>query len=136
VASWFPTFRRTTLPAGCREQKASATIPVAVEGPSVKKFIGAAILALTPVEASAIVRYMVQDMTCADVQNSVSRDGVAILYRQAGRNGVPIYDRYVANGSFCQAGQDTIKESVPTADTQTCRVSKCMDGSRFGGNNR
>jgi hypothetical protein len=109
---------------------------VAVEGPSVKKFIGAVILALMPVEASAIVRYMVQDMTCADVQNSVSRDGVAILYRQAGRNGVPIYDRYVANGSFCQAGQDTIKESVPTADTQTCRVSKCMDGSRFGGNNR
>ncbi len=105
-----------------------------------KKFIGAVILALVPVlvpgEASAIVRYMVQDMTCTDVQNSVSRDGVAILYRQAGRNGVPIYDRYVANGSFCQAGQDTIKESVPTADTPTCRVSKCMDGSRFGGNNR
>jgi hypothetical protein len=102
----------------------------------VRKFAFAVILALVPVEASAIVRYMVQGMTCAEVQNSVDRDGVAILYRQASKSGVPLYDRYVANGSFCQAGQDTIKESVPTADTQNCRVSKCLDGTRFGGNNR
>ncbi len=47
----------------------------------------------------------------------MDRDGVAILYRKAGTAGVPIYDRYVANGSFCQGGEDTIKESVPTADT-------------------
>lgn len=101
-----------------------------------KKFALTGILALAPIEASAIVRYMVQDMTCAEVQNSVDRDGVAILYRQAGKSGIPLYDRYVANGSFCQAGQDTIKESVPTADTQNCRVSKCLDGTRFGGSNR
>lgn len=106
------------------------------EGPSVKKWIVAAVLVLAPVEASALVRYMVQDMTCAEVQDSVSRDGVAILYRKAGNSGVPIYDRYVANESFCQAGQDTIRESVPTADTKSCRISKCLDGSRFGGNNR
>ena len=101
-----------------------------------KKFFVAFILALTPVEASAIVRYMVQNMTCADVQDSVNRDGVAILYRKSGSAGVPLYDRYVANASFCQGGQDTIKESVPTADTQSCRVSKCLDANRFGGSNR
>lgn len=101
-----------------------------------KKLIPAIVLALTPVEASAIVRYMVQDMTCAEVQDSVSRDGVAILYRKAGKAGVPLYDRYVANESFCQGGQDAIKESVPTADTQSCRISKCVDASRFGGRNR
>ena len=101
-----------------------------------KKFAVAATMALTPVEASAIVRYMVQDMTCAEVQDAVSRDGVAILYRKAGKSGAPLYDRYVANGSFCQSGQNAIKGSVPTADTQTCRVSKCMDESRFGGSNR
>lgn len=101
-----------------------------------QKYVVAAILALMPVEASAIVRYMVQDMTCAEVQDSVTRDGVAILYRKAGSSGVPLYDRYVANQSFCQAGQDTIKESVPTADTRSCRVSKCMDANRFGGQNR
>lgn len=92
----------------------------------------AVILALVPFEASAIVRYMVQDMTCVDVQESVKRDGVAILYRKAGTAGVPLYDRYVANQSFCPTGQDTIKESVPTADTQSCRVSKCVDENRFG----
>jgi hypothetical protein len=102
----------------------------------VKKLVLAAALAvLAPGEAGAIVRYMVQDMTCTEVQDSVSRDGVAILYRKGGK-GVPIYDRYVADKSFCQSGQETIKESVPTADTQSCRVSKCLDGSRFGGNNR
>lgn len=101
-----------------------------------KKFVLAVLLSLAPVEASAIVRYMVQDMTCAQVQQSVDRDGVAILYRKAGTAGVPLYDRYVANQSFCQAGQGAIKESVPTADTQNCRVSKCLDESRFGGNNR
>jgi hypothetical protein len=109
---------------------------VPVEGPSVKKLAVAAILALAPVEASALVRYMVQDMTCAEVQNSVSRDGVAILYRKAGTGGVPIYDRYVANESFCQGGQNAIKESVPTADTQSCRIAKCLDANRFGGSNR
>lgn len=101
-----------------------------------KKLVLATVAALTPVEASAIVRYMVQDMTCAEVQDAVNRDGVAILYRKSGSSGVPLYDRYVANESFCRAGQDAIKESVPTADTQSCRVSKCVDASRFGGNNR
>lgn len=101
-----------------------------------KKLVVVAILALAPAEASAIVRYMVQDMTCAEVQDSVSRDGVAILYRQAGSNGVPLYDRYVANKTYCQSGQDTIAESVPTADTPRCRVAKCLDRSRFGGDSR
>lgn len=98
-----------------------------------RKLLLAAVAALMPVEAGAIVRYMVQEMTCAEVRESVDRDGAAILYRQGGK-GVPLYDRYVADKSYCQSGQDTIKESVPTADTQNCRVSKCLDGSRFGDN--
>lgn len=102
------------------------------------KLVLAALLVMLPADAFAIVRYMVQDMTCAEVQESVDRDGVAILYRKAGAAGVPLYDRYVADKSFCQAGQDTIKEGIPTADTRNCRVNKCLDGSRFGsgGNNR
>ncbi|MEW9808314.1 hypothetical protein ABUE31_20175 [Mesorhizobium sp. ZMM04-5] len=91
------------------------------------------LLALAPLQASAAVRYMVQGMTCAEVQGAVKRDGVAILYRKGSGSGVPLYDRYVADKSFCQAGQDTIAEAVPTADTQNCRVYKCLDGSRFGG---
>lgn len=101
-----------------------------------KKFVVTAILVLLPVEAGAIVRYMVQDMTCAEVQDAVSRDGVAILYRKSGQSGVPLYDRYVANESFCEGGQNAIRASVPTADTQSCRISKCVDESRFGGSSR
>ncbi len=101
-----------------------------------KRLALAFLLGIAPVEAWAIVRYMVQDMTCAEVQDAVQRDGIAILYRKAGTAGVPIYDRYVANQSFCQPGQSTIKETVPTADTRSCRVSKCIDESRFGGDNR
>ena len=101
-----------------------------------KQYLVAAVVALMPFEASAIVRYMVQNMTCAEVQDSVTRDGVAILYRKAAKSGPPLYDRYVANESYCPSGQNTIKESVPTADTAACRVSKCVDQSRFGGSNR
>ncbi|MCX7304867.1 MAG: hypothetical protein NTV73_11110 [Hyphomicrobiales bacterium] len=101
-----------------------------------KRLVLAVLFGIAPVEAWAIVRYMVQDMTCAEVQDAVQRDGIAILYRKAGAAGVPIYDRYVADQSFCQPGQSTIKETVPAADTQRCRVSKCLDENRFGGDNR
>jgi len=72
--------------------------------------------------------------TCAEVQDAVQSDCIAILYRKAFAAGVPIYDRYVASQSFCQPGQATIKETVPTADPKSCRVSKCKN--RFGGSNR
>ncbi|MBX3584241.1 MAG: hypothetical protein KF810_20350 [Rhizobiaceae bacterium] len=94
--------------------------------------LAAMVFALLPRDAFAIVRYMVQDMTCSEVQAAVERDGVAILYRKAGPSGTPLYDRYVANQSFCQGGQITIKEAIPTADTKSCRVSKCIDQNRFG----
>lgn len=101
-----------------------------------KGFIFAALLLLMPGQASAMVRYMVQGMTCADVQGAVKRDGSAILYRQAGQSGVPLYDLYVANQSACQPGQATMRENVPTADTKSCPVAKCVDQNRFGANER
>lgn len=98
----------------------------------VKKLVLAGLVALVPAEASAIVRYMVQDMTCAEVKASLSRDGAAVLYRKTGKAGVPLYDRYVSNQSFCQPGQEIVAENVPTADTDSCRVPKCLEQSRFG----
>lgn len=94
----------------------------------------ASMVAVAP--ASALVRYMVQGMTCADVQGAVERDGSAILYRQAGQSGVPLYDLYVAREASCQPGQTTIRENIPTADTTKCPVAKCVDQNRFGGSNR
>src|SRR5690606_18818081 len=59
-------------------------------------------LSMASSDALAIVRYMVQGMTCAEVQEALNRDGIAILYRQA-ESGVALYDRFVKDESFCQA---------------------------------
>lgn len=40
----------------------------------------AAFFAIISFDASAIVRYMVQGMTCAEVREALDRDGVAILF--------------------------------------------------------
>lgn len=99
-----------------------------------QKIVFAATIAtacLLPVEASAIVRYLVQDMTCAEVKEALQRDGAAILFRR-GKSGIALYDRFVRDATMCQAGNTTAQESIPTADTNSCRVSKCIDRSRFG----
>lgn len=82
-------------------------------------------------DASAIVRYMVQGMTCAEVQEALDRDGIAILYRQA-ESGVALYDRFVKDESFCQARSTTASEPISVADTDGCPVKKCIEMRRFG----
>ena len=57
----------------------------------------AAVFSLVSFDASAIVRYMVQGMTCAEVGEALERDGVAILFRP-GKSGVTLYDRFVKDG--------------------------------------
>jgi hypothetical protein len=91
----------------------------------------AAVFSIVSFDASAIVRYMVQDMTCAQVQEAVDRDGVAILYRQ-GKSGATLYDRFVRDDSFCATGFTTAREGISTADTDNCRVTKCIEARRFG----
>ncbi|MGE0281755.1 MAG: hypothetical protein AB7P20_14230 [Rhizobiaceae bacterium] len=91
----------------------------------------AAFFALVSFDASAIVRYMVQGMTCAEVREALDRDGVAILFR-TGKSGVTLYDRYVKDGSLCASGSLTATERITSADTDDCLVTKCVDGRRFG----
>jgi hypothetical protein len=91
-----------------------------------------AIFSMIPFEASAIVRYMVQGMTCAEVQEALDRDGVAVLYRQ-GASGVSLYDQFVKDGSFCGALSIITVERIAVADSGECRVSKCIELRRFGG---
>lgn len=95
------------------------------------RFSVAACLSLASSDALAIVRYMVHDMTCAQVQEAVKRDGVAILYQQ-GKSGVMLYDRFVADASFCTTGFSAARETISAADTGDCRVTKCIDKDRFG----
>ena len=95
------------------------------------KFVVAAFLLIVSFEASAAVRYMVAGMTCSDVQASLQRDGVAVLYRQ-GDAGIKLYDRFVAGPSFCGTGDMIAMERVAVADTDDCRVAKCVELRRFG----
>jgi hypothetical protein len=91
----------------------------------------AAFFTMLSFDASAIVRYMVQGMSCTEVQEALERDGVAILYRQ-GKSGVTLYDRFVKDASFCPAGYTTSRERIEVADTDDCRVTKCIEARRFG----
>ncbi|NGO55480.1 hypothetical protein [Allomesorhizobium camelthorni] len=92
----------------------------------------AVIFTLASFDASAIVRYMVQGMTCGEVQEALDRDGIAILYRQ-GQSGVVLYDRFVKDESYCRALSTTASERIAVADTNECPVRKCIELRRFGG---
>ena len=95
------------------------------------RLVMAAFFSIVSFDASAIVRYMVQGMSCAEVQDAVSRDGIAILYRQ-GKSGVTLYDRFVKDASLCATGYTASRERIEVADTDDCRVTKCIEARRFG----
>lgn len=91
-----------------------------------------AVFSVVSFDASAIVRYMVQGMTCAEVREALDRDGIAILYRQS-ESGVALYERFVKDETFCRARSTTASERISVADTDACPVRKCIEVSRFGG---
>ena len=97
------------------------------------RLIAALMLSLISFQAQAVVRYLVQDMTCAEVRQALERDGVAILYRQ-GKSGAALYDRFVDEAARCPAGYTTATERITVADTDECGVAKCISARRFGGN--
>ena len=93
------------------------------------------VLCLCCSEADAIVRYLVKDMSCTEVHRALERDGVAILYRR-GQTGSVLYDRFVEDGSFCQRGDSTAVEQIAVADTDNCKVEKCISARRLAATER
>lgn len=78
--------------------------------------------------ALAINRYNVQSMSCAAVQQAVKRDGAAILRWQSARKPtLPIYDRYVRNGLYCDPNEYAKRAYVPSQNRANCMVYKCAD---------
>ncbi|MHA7774933.1 hypothetical protein [Roseibium sp. M-1] len=61
-------------------------------------------------------------MTCAQVQSMINQNGAVVL-----STGQYTFDRYVSNTNFCQHGQITRWDYVPTKDARKCRVSRCID---------
>ena len=87
-------------------------------------------LLATALPAEAISRYNSMQMSCQEAQSRILNEGAVILrYRSARDPFLPLYDRYVANDSYCQPGQYAKLEVVPTADTNRCRVLRCMQMS-------
>lgn len=76
-------------------------------------------------QAHAINRYTSTSMSCAEVSSTISREGAAIMRYTSPRTGNLLYDRYVANRSFCDPGQTTRRVSIPTAGQQSCLVNRC-----------
>ena len=90
------------------------------------------LLSLLCSEAQSAVRYLVANMSCAEVQQALERDRAAIVYRK-GKSSAVVYDRFVDGNSACPTGTSATTEGVPVADTDDCRLTKCIDARRFGG---
>lgn len=96
------------------------------------RLVATVLLSLVSFDAGAAVRYLVANMSCAEVEQALERDGAAILYRK-GKSGLALYDRFVGDSSACPTGGTTTREGVAVADTDDCRLMKCIDVRRFGG---
>ena len=96
------------------------------------RLVATIVLSLLCHEAQAAVRYLVANMSCAEVQQALERDRAAIVYRK-GKSGAVVYDRFVDGNASCPAGTLATTEGVAVADTDDCRLTKCIDARRFGG---
>lgn len=93
---------------------------------------GAAFLSLIASDALAVSRYDITQMSCAEVQARIEREGTAVLsYRSWRVIGLPIYDRFALSQQFCPEGTIAAPAGVPTADQKYCPVLKCFSSSRF-----
>ena len=91
-----------------------------------KTILLAACLLLLAAEARAVSRYDPTRMSCDRVQATIARQGAVILRYQSTRvPGLPLYDRYVRDERFCNAGEVRARAYVPSADTRSCMVYVC-----------
>ncbi len=93
-----------------------------------KRLLAAAALAVCVVPAQAVERYNIDAWACARAQSVIAAEGAAILrYTSSSGSGMTLYDRFVANSSFCPAGQYAAIKGVPTADRKHCPLYYCKD---------
>jgi hypothetical protein len=64
-------------------------------------------------------------MTCGQVHGLIDQRGAAVL-----TTGRYTYDRYVADRRFCMMEETVRTVSIPTRDTNDCRVYLCEAASR------
>lgn len=65
--------------------------------------------------------------TCAQARAIVLRQGAAVI-----RTAPNIYDRYVADRSYCQMSEHAARVLTPTRDAPACFIGYvCKEGSRW-----
>lgn len=97
-----------------------------------KFFAGFAALAFIALIAAgpalAISRYNSTAMSCAAVQQAIAREGAVVLrYPSRSKAQLILYDRYVADSSFCDGHEFADRTTVPTADSPSCPVRACKE---------
>lgn len=83
-------------------------------------------LSLPAFQAQAISRYDTMNMSCAQVQSTIDREGAAVLrYRSLRDPSVLRYDRFVRDRQYCKHNERAETTMVPTADRRACAVREC-----------
>jgi hypothetical protein len=97
-----------------------------------KRLLVAAAFCLAAFEASALERYDIDNMTCAQIQAIVAADGKATLrYRSKRSFSLPLYDTYVSGQKACQNSEVALRSGVPSTDRKYCPVYRCVESSIF-----
>ena len=97
-----------------------------------KRLLVAAVFWLVAFEASALTRYDIDNMTCAQIQALVAADGSAIAALSSKRYfSLPLYDTYVSGQKSCDDGEVALRTGVPSTDQKYCPVYKCVESSTF-----
>ena len=89
------------------------------------KILLAGLSLLMVVSGAEAATYNPTKMLCADLKQTIFKEGAVILRWTSPTAGVPRYGRYVSNSAFCNMGDRARPNLVPTKDKKSCGVSDC-----------
>ncbi len=85
-----------------------------------------ATLAITG-SAHAINRYNSKTVSCQKARSLVAEQGAVIFrYPSARKPDLILYNRFVQHGGHCAIGEVTAPQSIPTKDTNSCTLLRCI----------
>ena len=98
-----------------------------------KAVVSSLVLSMIAGEALTATRIETAGMTCAQIQSTLGREGIAILrYRSTRDPSLPLYEQYVASVRYCRSAEIAAPRMIPAADTPSCQVRKCVRTYRGG----
>jgi len=97
-----------------------------------KKLVFTVTIVLIASPALAISRLSPLKMTCEQARAAVHNQG-AVIFRWTSPRGLPLYDRFVRDSSFCDPNEYAEWKQIPTRDDRTCPVLFCENLNRLDG---